>query len=117
MSESADGTSENVNIHLPSLHPLSWFDRMWTIQEVALAQKVEIVTTQRNMDYDALITNLDKWLTERLNQPAGGYAWGHIMMEGDRATQRMSFSQFRRICFIIKSYFQGTMKPITIRTG
>ncbi|PVH74074.1 hypothetical protein DL98DRAFT_389945, partial [Cadophora sp. DSE1049] len=27
------------NINLPALHPVTWFDRMWTVQEVALARQ------------------------------------------------------------------------------
>jgi hypothetical protein len=60
---------------------------MWTIQEVAIAQQVQILSSRRAMDYDQFISNLNLWLTERLNQPAGGDLWGHIMVEGDTTTQ------------------------------
>lgn len=78
---------DKVQVELPALHPVSWFDRMWTIQEVAIAQQVQIISARRAMEYDQFISNLNLWLTERLNQPAGGDLWGHIMAEGDITTQ------------------------------
>jgi hypothetical protein len=40
-----------------NLISIMWFNRIWTIQEVALAQKVSVVSSTREMDYDKFIND------------------------------------------------------------
>jgi hypothetical protein len=44
---------------LNNLTSIMWFNRIWTIQEVALAQQVRVVSSTREMDYDKF---MDDWM-------------------------------------------------------
>jgi len=45
--------AENMSIN--SFKSIMWFHRIWTIQEVALARRVRVLSLQREMDYDQFI--------------------------------------------------------------
>jgi hypothetical protein len=43
---------------------ISWFHRIWTLQEVALARRVKILSSEREMDYDQYT---DEWMNLKWN--------------------------------------------------
>jgi hypothetical protein len=49
-------------IILPDLYPISWFERVWTLQEVALARRVILLTARKSTDYDKIMFELNYWL-------------------------------------------------------
>lgn len=63
--------ADTADIHIPNLHPVAWFDRMWTVQEAALAQKAEVMTAKRKMDYDVFMKELLAWFRARLTYGLG----------------------------------------------
>lgn len=62
---------------------------MWTIQEVAVAQQVRIVSSKRAMDYDQFMSSLDLWLIERLNQRMYDDNFGQIRTVSDPTTDQL----------------------------
>jgi hypothetical protein len=56
---------DKANMWLPNLDPISWFERMWTVQEVALARRAQVLTSRRTMNYDNFMDQLNEWLQWR----------------------------------------------------
>lgn len=82
--------SDKFVLQLPALYPISWFDRMWTVQEVAVAQHVKIISSRRAMDYDQFVSYLDLWLSKRLNPSVGNDHSGTIKLESDSTTNLLA---------------------------
>ncbi|KAH8796926.1 heterokaryon incompatibility protein-domain-containing protein [Hyaloscypha sp. PMI_1271] len=53
---------EMSGIILHDLYPISWFERVWTLQEVALARRVILLTARKSTDYDKFMFELNFWL-------------------------------------------------------
>jgi hypothetical protein len=64
-----------------------WFDRIWTIQEVALARQVRVLSPRREMDYDQF---MDVWMASR-------GAWFYYMEGNPKANRIEAIAEIRDI--------------------